>query len=128
MAFDEIIRNLRGCSKSLQSEAKLPVSTVRTVSMDWERCPRGSYTCVFNFDNPQQEIPPFLFETCQVVIENGNPPLLFSCDENNVTVRVGNPEWGPTGLELECAKNISDIYNDMRHTYTLAHTEDASGH
>lgn len=127
MAFEEVMRNLRGTAK-LQMESKLPVTATRTVGMDWHRCPRGSYSCTFNFDDPAQEIPEFLFEVCAEIIEAGNPPFFFSCNGADVQVQIGNPDWGPTGLESGCAKNISSIYNDMRHTYSLTSTEDPNGY
>ena len=127
MAFEEIIRNLRG-RPELQTESRLPVTTVRTVDMDWNRCPRGSYSCTFKFDRPEQEIPEFLSEISSEIIEIGNPPFFFSCHGVNVKVEIGDPNWGPTGLELECAKNISSIYNDLRHTYDLTNTEAPNGY
>jgi|GEM_PF-4852606 len=128
MAFDEVINGLRRKRQSRLVESNLPVAAVRTVGMDWTRCPRGSYSRSFAFENPSQEIPAFLQATSACLIDAGNPPFVMACDGAEVSIRIGDPQWGPTGLEHECAQTVGHVYDDMRHTYSIATEEDPYGY
>jgi hypothetical protein len=119
MSHFDVLNNMkRSKSCGMIHEAALPVSTHNVLERDWVRCPAGTYSRSFTFSDIDS-VPRFVSHVTTCAIDRQCPYVTVGLDGRNVRVQIGDTSKAITGIEREVAQDISDVYSDMTHTYSL---------
>lgn len=116
--FDVLSNMKRNRHTGMIQESSFPVATHSVLESDWIRCPSGTYSRVFTFSDVNS-VPHFVSHVTTCAIDRQCPYVTIGLDGRNTRVQIGDPGKAITGIEREVAQDISDVYSDMTHTYSL---------
>lgn len=116
--FDVLSNMNRSKSRKSIHESSLPVQSHSVLESDWVRCPAGTYSRSFAFSNIDS-VPRFMSHVTECAIDRQCPYVTVGLDGRNVRVQIGDASMAITGIEREVAQDVSDVYSDMAHTYSL---------